>query len=113
MDFQMDLQDSYRVEVSGWDALENFFVEKTVLSWSCEEKKEVSLRAPIREGCVVFVRLLQPVANGNNFPLAYQAVKVMPRDSTGARRVRLAQLRPRTSYRETTLLLSEAATRVA
>jgi hypothetical protein len=30
---------SYCVEMSGWDVNENFFVEKTELEWTEEEKK--------------------------------------------------------------------------
>jgi hypothetical protein len=113
MEFQINQNTSYRVEVSGWDARENFFVEKTFLEWSREERKEVSLRSPLREGCVVFVRLLQPLTNGNNFPIAYQAVGVTSKEPSGNVRVRLAQLRPRASFKETARLLDEAATRVA
>jgi hypothetical protein len=32
-------------EVSGWDAKENFFVEKTTLEWKPEDKKSMLLRA--------------------------------------------------------------------
>jgi hypothetical protein len=113
MEFQTAEHIGYRVEVSGWDSGENFFVEKTMLEWILEEKKEVSLRTPLREGCVVFVRLLQPLANGNNFPIAYQAIRVNAKDPSGNMRVRLAQLRPRTTFRETARLLDEAPTRVA
>ena len=70
MNFTTDQPNSYRVEVSGWDASENFFVEKTMLNWGRDEKKELQLRSAIREGSVVFVRLLQPLASGNNFPVA-------------------------------------------
>jgi len=113
MEFRSEENRSYRVEVSGWDSGENFFVEKTMLEWIPEEKQEVSLRASLRQGCVVFVRLLQPLANSNNFPVAYQAVRVAAKDPGGNARVRLAQLRPCASFRETIRLLDEAASRVA
>jgi hypothetical protein len=113
MEFRTHENSSYRVEVSGWDGRENFFVEKTVLEWILEEKEEVSLRTPLREGCVVFVRLLQPLMNSNNFLIAYQAVRVNAKDPSGSMRVRLAQLRPRVAFRETVRLLDEAANRVA
>jgi hypothetical protein len=70
------MQASYRVEVSGWDASENFFVEKTTLVWRGEERKEISLNARVRPGCVLFVRLLQPTAVVNNIPIAYEAANV-------------------------------------
>jgi hypothetical protein len=113
MEIPVDQNSSYRVEVSGWDALENFFVEKTTLDWGLEEKKEISLRSPLREGSVVFVRLLQPLSNSNSFPIAYQAVDVAPNDSTGRMSIHLAQLRPRVPYRETAMSLSQAMCRVA
>ena len=97
MNFQLGVSESYRVEVSGWDASENFFVEKTILDWTSEESKEVLLHSALREGSVVFMRLLQPMSGSNNFPLAYQAVNVKPKDSTGKARVSLAQLRPKAS----------------
>lgn len=113
MEFQKSQESNYRVEVSGWDARENFFVEKTMLDWIVAEKKEISLRVSLRQGCVVFVRLLQPLANVNNFPVAYQVVEITSQDPSGNTRVRLAQLRPRASFRETVRLLDEAAVRVA
>ena len=90
---------SYRVEVSGWDASENFFVEKTTLDWDRETRQEVSLRSILREGCVLFVRLLHPLDNTDNFPIAYQAVKVTAKGRSGWSRVRLAQLRPHATHR--------------
>lgn len=44
MDFENCAQDTYNVEVSGWDAKENFFVEKTVLDWKSDDKKAILLR---------------------------------------------------------------------
>ena len=100
MDFTTEQSNSYRVEVSGWDASENFFVEKTMLNWGRDEKKEIHLRSALREGSVVFVRLLPPIANGNNFPIAYQAQRIGPRNADGHARVHLAQLRPRPPYKQ-------------
>jgi hypothetical protein len=86
MDSIDKLQTSYRVEVSGWDASEEFFVEKTTLNWRGGDQKEINLRAGLREGCVLFVRLLQSIALVNNIPIAYQAAKVMKRDAKGRTR---------------------------
>jgi hypothetical protein len=103
MDLELNVnqEDSYRVEVSGWDAKENFFVEKTVLEWKPEDEKAILLRAAICPGCIVFVRLLQPVATGDSLPIAYEALTSAVRDESGAARVSLERLRPRASYRET------------
>jgi hypothetical protein len=94
-------QDSYRVEVSGWDAKESFFVEMTMLEWKPDDKKSMLLRADIRPGCIVFVRLLQPLATATSFPIAYEALTGAEKDATGAARVSLERLRPRASYKET------------
>lgn len=113
MNFQPGVSESYRVEVSGWDASENFFVEKTILDWGSEESKEVLLHSALHEGSVVFMRLLQPMSSSNNFPLAYQAVKVKPKDASGKARVCLAQLRPRASRKDLDLVSQNEAMRVA
>ena len=94
-------EDCYRVEVSGWDAKENFFVEKTTLEWNPDDKKSMVLRADIRLGCIVFVRLLQPLATATSFPIAYEALTSAEKDANGAARVSLERLRPRASYKET------------
>jgi hypothetical protein len=113
MTFSSDMSGGYRVEVSGWDAKETFFVEKTLLEWEGEGKKEITLRNSLREGAVIFVRLLQIVATSNNFPIAYQAIAIGEKDSSGRRRVGLERLRPRAAYKETFNLAFNATVRVA
>jgi hypothetical protein len=95
MDFETDGMDHYRVEVSGWDRAENFFVEKTTVDWNQEGKKDIALRAEIREGSVLFVRLLQTTVDVNNIPIAYEAVKIAAKDPHGRTRLWLERLRPR------------------
>ncbi len=85
---------AYRVEVSGWDASENFFVEKTALNWCDDTSKQVLLRNSVREGAIVFIRLNQS-ATEQIFPIAYRAQNISPRDASGLSRVSLVQLRPR------------------
>lgn len=94
-------EDCYRVEVSGWDAKENFFVEKTALKWNPDDKKSMLLRADIRPGSIVFVRLLQPLATTTSFPIAYEVLTGVAREPSGAIRVSLERLHPRASYKET------------
>lgn len=101
MEFDTVAMDHYRVEVSGWDRAENFFVEKTTLDWNQEGKKDIALRAEVREGSILFVRLLQTALDINNIPIAYQAVKIAPKDSNGKTRLWLERLHPR---HETSLL---------
>lgn len=88
---------TYRIEISGWDEVENFFVEKADLEWSEEDGKKVSLRHRLRIGAVVFVRLLVPTAGSHSFPIAYQVENVSSTDPSGFSQVRLVQLHPRTS----------------
>lgn len=84
---------SCRVEVSGWDAAENFFVEKATLSCSDGASKEVLLRSSLREGSIVFIRLNQSVTD-RILPMAHRAQKISPRDARGLIRVSLTRLRP-------------------
>jgi hypothetical protein len=87
---------SYRVEVSGWDAKENFFVEKTSLDWREREGKTVALHAAVRLDCVLFVRLLRPLGGGADFPVPHRAVRVQVRGKDAScKEVKLEQLQPR------------------
>jgi hypothetical protein len=114
MDFDGNQQqNNYAVEVSGWDMSETFFVEKTSLTWAADGNKEISLRRPVREGCVVFVRLMQPVASADNYPIACQAVKVMEQAADGHSAVQLTQLRPRAFFKDAARDMNYSATKVA
>jgi hypothetical protein len=63
----------YRVEVSGWDKHQNFFVEKSELEWTEESGKQVALSNKVQDGAVVFLRLLQPTGADRSLPVAYEA----------------------------------------
>jgi hypothetical protein len=104
---------SYQVEVSGWDATENFFVEKTTLEWGQNMQKEVKLKSSLREGCILFVRLLHSVSAIPNFPIAYQIMKVRAADGSGSTHVWLEQLQPRPPFKELVRDLSGSTLRVA
>lgn len=110
MDFQMngqaETENCYRVEVSGWDASENFFVEKTTLHWGDDGDKDICLRSTLREGCVVFVRVLQRFSNAEAIPVAYQVTRRSEPDDEGCTILRLAQLSPRPSLRHAPELLT-------
>jgi hypothetical protein len=101
---------SYRVEVSGWDEKENFFVEKTTLDWSEADGKTIAVRSSVRLESVVFVRLIQPLGGGTGFPVPYRAVKVSSNFLNNGLTVKVEQLQPRMAFRETadTLLCSNA-----
>jgi hypothetical protein len=96
-----DRANRYRVEVSGWDAKENFFVEKTSLDWREPEGKTVALHATVRLDSVLFVRLLRPLGGGADFPVPHRAVKVEDsgKDAT-CKDVGLEQLQPRRGARD-------------
>lgn len=109
MDFE-GIEHSYAVEVSGWDASENFFVETTGLTWTAEGTKQISLHQRVREGSVIFVRLMQPVASADSYPIACQTMKVVERGAGGAI-VRLSQLHPRSFFKDSVRQMN--ATKVA
>jgi len=92
---------SYRVEVSGWDARENFFVEKTSLDWREREGKTVALHATVRLDSVLFVRLLRPLGGGADFPVPHRAVRVEDRSKDAScTDVGLEQMQPRRTMRD-------------
>lgn len=111
MNHQMDTMTGPRVEVSGWDAREDFFVEKTY--FNSEGDKEITLKNSLREGCVLFLRVLEPLSTGSNFPVPYQAVHVERRDAEGRVRVGLERLRPGTSRGRTELAACKTTIKVA
>lgn len=104
---------SYSVEVSGWDIEENFFVEKTHLTWNSDGAKEISVRRTVRPGSVLFVRLLQPMANADSYPVACEAVKVIENSPEGRSAIQLTQLRPRAFFKDIARDLNFSSTKVA
>jgi hypothetical protein len=86
----------YRVEVSGWDLDETYFVEKTDLEWDEVHGKRLHLSHPMKRGAVLFVRLLQPLASTSGYPIAYQADPHTALDEKGRYEIRLVQIRPKT-----------------
>jgi len=83
----------YRVEVSGWDSSQTFFVEKTELEWSEESGKQITLNRALRDNAMVFVRLLQATATDLAFPVPYKA-KHIGNLAEGQWRFRLQQILP-------------------
>ena len=86
--------DRYRVEVSGWDEEEMFFVEKSHLDWDEFAGKHVTLRHMLPEGAIVFVRMLQPTAMRQSAPMAYK-VEFIGCDPDGMHQFRLSAVQPR------------------
>ena len=85
---------AYRVEASGWDMDENFFVEKTELDWT-EDEKTIHLQHPVRKGTVVFIRLMEMDVQENAIPVAYQAASVTYKMGEGFYDVCLVNMLPR------------------
>jgi hypothetical protein len=90
----------YRVEISGWDAEERFFVEKSTLVWNERKGKTVALKSVVREGSVLFVRLTQPLGGGSGFPVPYRAVECEFKNAGTGRVLTLEQLKPRMALHE-------------
>ena len=84
-----------RVEVSGWDVNENFFVEKAELKCVDEQQKRVALRNPVRSGALVFVRRLDADDSGAGFPVAYKADAVVPHSTEKQYEIFLVRMWPR------------------
>jgi hypothetical protein len=87
----------YRIEVSGWDQNEAFFVEKTDLEWIGKESKTVRLHHLLRDAAVIFVRLLQTSTQAHVCPVAYKVSGASESDDSQAYQYSLIQLHPRGS----------------
>lgn len=91
----------YPVEISGWDAAENFFVEKCDLAWSEESGKQVELRRGLRENAVLFVRLLRTDEGERSHPVVYEA-EWLGKSRTGLNQFRLNAIIPAQRVQELT-----------
>lgn len=83
----------YRVEVSGWDVAESFFVEKVTIELTDAGERVVHLKHPLREGLIVFLRLIESRINFPTLPVAYRVMEVGPSQKDGVIRVSLKKLR--------------------
>jgi hypothetical protein len=87
---------SYRVEVSGWDSEQNFFVEKSELEWSEEAGKHLNLSHALRDRALLFVRLIHPTSIEGSHPVPYQ-VEPLGETRNGQHGFRLHPIEPKTS----------------
>ena len=83
-----------RVEVSGWDEDEIFFVEKSELSWDEFADRHIAIKHKLADGTLVFIRMLQPTSLHRSFPVAYEA-KFIACDAHGFHEFRLNVVQPR------------------
>lgn len=84
---------SYIVEVSGWDAQERFFVEKTELEWDEQAGKRIRIRTPIERGSVLFIRLFDAGAL-DALPVTYEARDIRRQETSSLYEVSLVQMQP-------------------
>jgi hypothetical protein len=85
-----------RVEISGWDMDELFFVEKAEVDWDdAAENIRIRMNRPLRKGTVIFLRQIQAVMSGQSHPVAY-SVEPVGADESGACEYRLKPVRSRT-----------------
>jgi hypothetical protein len=89
------LAGNYRIEVSGWGLNDSFFVEQTNLHWTGRGERKLMLHHALREGAVIFVRLMAPETSHGSVPVAYQVEGVQPMNSDGLCEMRLRRLHPR------------------
>jgi hypothetical protein len=61
------------VEVSGWDADAQFFVERAELSWDGDADKFVSLRSSVRDGSLLSLRPISQSGTVGPLLMAYEA----------------------------------------
>jgi hypothetical protein len=106
-------RNGYRVEASGWDAKECFFVEKSTLAWTEMTGMTVALTALVRIGSVIFARLIQPLGGGNGFAVPYRAVKLKTEREGTRSVVTLEQLQPRMAFQQTATHFADPTTKVA
>src|SRR5580704_15284835 len=83
----------YAVEVSGWDRMEEFFVEKCDLEWGEEFQKHVALKTALGSSGVLLVRLLQPGEADRAHPVVYEA-ELVGKTKSGLHQFRLSVVIP-------------------
>lgn len=107
----MDAQDAgYEgriAEISGWDAEENFFVEKAVFQEDGNGNR-ADLRTRLRVGSLVFVRMVEETSMNRAVPVTYKISSINANAGNGrnegtAREVAMIRLRPREAAEKTPL----------
>ncbi|HVB98390.1 MAG TPA: hypothetical protein VNJ12_03540 [Candidatus Dormibacteraeota bacterium] len=83
------------MEVSGWDVAESFFVEKVSLELTQAGERVVHLKHSLREGLIVFLRLMESRITFPVLRVAYRVTEVSPSERDGVNRVSLRKLRHR------------------
>lgn len=107
MDSQGAGREGRNAEISGWDDEENFFVEKAVLQQGGASNR-ADLRAHLRVGSLVFVRLIQEHSMNRAVPVTYRVSSISlstgnSRPDSRVHEVEMIELRPREAARRTLL----------
>ena len=84
----------YKVEISGWDAEEKFFVEQTQLEWNELNEKKVVMRNRVTRGAMVFLRLAESVNTPSSLAVAFRAGQIQAGALLDTLQVQLEQLWP-------------------
>jgi len=92
----------YRVEVSGWDKNQTFFVEKSDLEWSEASSKQITLSHAVPDGAVVFVRLVPYLSTEQSHPVAYET-EFVETTAEGRHELRLHPVSPHTGERDASI----------
>jgi len=87
----------HRVEISGWDAGHEFFVEKCELEWNEETGKHVLLNHALPERAMIFVRLLEELSPERGLPVPFEAIFTC-QTADGRREFMLRQAHPREEH---------------
>jgi hypothetical protein len=88
--------DAQRVEVSGWDANEIFFVEKSEMGWTDFAEKHICLRRMLADDSIVFLRFSQAEGLGQS-PTSVYRVEFLGSNGEGGNEFRLHAVQPRYS----------------
>jgi hypothetical protein len=109
MEESVNIEDRYRIEVSGWGFDNHFFVEQADMFWDRSGEKKVLLHHSPSEGGIVFIRLLLQDHISPTLPVAYQVAEVHAMDCSGRSEVRLLKVHPRTKVSQMTCPASYAS----
>jgi hypothetical protein len=82
-----------RIEVSGWDKNEDFFVEQSEFAYDDVSGKHITLAHNLPEGSLIFLRLIDSTSSHHSVPVAYHA-KFIRFDSDGHHQFRLVPAHP-------------------
>jgi len=88
-------ENEMRVEISGWDLSERFFVERGILRNEKEDQQVAVVHRTVRLGGLLFLRLLGNAHAGMSFPVAFRVREIRAGATPGGFEVVLKQMWPR------------------